>query len=461
VTLDGARIATHTMNFVPPVPPSGCAGQGPGGLGRDLPPFDLFGLFAPGLAALLLLGGRRGLRSIPLERRARVLVATGTGTAFLLVALVPVPFAHRGEAIAQSGVPSSVYYHGDHLGSVLVVTGANGALVGAPSSFEPWGRLIAGGALPTAFGFNGRRSAGNIYDYGARWYDPSMGRFLQPDPVIADPYDPQGLSRYSYVRNDPVGRIDPTGAWSLSANAYAGQIGNSGFTGIVVGLGFSGGGSYSVSASALIGGIPVAHYAQALQVLGDLTAAVKVGSFQFFNQQGTTFSRTQLPDVGANAQSASWRTPQNLAVLDSLDPYVANLAAGHLSQMTEEGLDFRLSEGFRTYATQNSYYRKGRTPSGRTVTDARGGQSLHNFGLAYDVAIFERGAYIEDGRDARYQRAGELGEGITDGLGGPAGLEWGGRWNKPDASHFQFDGGLRLRVIRERYEAGKPIFSTP
>jgi hypothetical protein len=129
--------------------------------------------------------------------------------------------------------------------------------------------------------------------------------------------------------------------------------------------------------------------------------------------------------------------------------------------MTEEGLDFRLSEGFRTYATQNSYYRKGRTPSGRTVTDARGGQSLHNFGLAYDVAIFERGAYIEDGRDARYQRAGELGEGITDGLGGPAGLEWGGRWNKPDASHFQFDGGLRLRVIRERYEAGKPIFSTP
>jgi peptidoglycan L-alanyl-D-glutamate endopeptidase CwlK len=211
----------------------------------------------------------------------------------------------------------------------------------------------------------------------------------------------------------------------------------------------------------LIGGVPIAQYTQALQVLGNLAAAVKVGSFQFFNQRGTTFSHTPLPDVGANAQGASWRTPQNLAVLDSLDPYVANLAAQHLGQMGEAGLDVRLTSGFRTYATQNSYHGKGRAASGRTVTDARGGQSLHNFGLAFDIGVFERGTYIRDGSDARYQRAGELGEGITDGLGGPAGLEWGGRWDKPDASHFQFDGGLPLRVIRERYGGGKPIFSTP
>jgi peptidoglycan L-alanyl-D-glutamate endopeptidase CwlK len=461
VTLGGARIATHTMSFVPPVPPPGCAGQGPGAPSRDASPFDFFGLFAPGLAALLLLGALRSLRGTAVEQRARVLVATGTGTAFLVVALVPVPFAHRGEALAQSGVPTSVFYHGDHLGSVLVVTGASGGLVGTPASFEPWGRRIGGGALPTAFGFNGKRTAGNLYDYGARWYDPSMGRFLQPDPVIADPYDPQGLSRYSYVRNDPVGRVDPSGAWSLSANAYAGQIGNSGFTGIVLGLGFSGGGSYRVSASALIGGVPIAHYTQALQVLGNLAAAVKVGGFQFFNQLGTTFSHTPLPDVGATAQGASWRTPQNLAVLDSLDPYVANLAAQHLGQMGEAGLDVRLTSGFRTYEKQDEIFSSQGSKKAPTVTNARGGQSLHNFGLAFDIGVFERGTYIHDGADARYQRAGELGEGITDGSGGPAGLEWGGRWDEPDASHFQFDGGLPLRVIRERYDGGKPIFSTP
>ncbi len=461
VSLGGARIATHTMAFVPTIPPPSCAAQSLGAAGRDASPFDWLALFAPGIAALLLLGVRRGLRGVPIERCGRVLVATGTGTAFLLVALVPVPFADRGEASAQTAIPSSVYYHGDHLGSVLLVTGANGAVVGTPASFEPWGRQIGGGSLTTDFGFNGKRSAGNIYDYGARWYDPNMGRFLQPDPVIADPYDPQGLSRYSYVRNDPVGRVDPTGAWSLNANAYAGQIGSSGFTGITLGLGLSGGGGYSVSASGLVGGVPIAQFAQSMQLLGDLLGSVKLGVFQFFNQIGATFSRTQLPDVGANAAVASWRTPRNLAVLDSLDPYVANLAAQHASQMSEAGLDFRLTEGLRTYDRQNDYYGQGRSRPGDIVTDVRGGSSLHNFGLGYDVGIFERGRYVTDGSDRRYERAGNLAEGVTDGLGSSTGLEWGGRWDKPDAGHFQFDGGLRLRVIRERYEAGEPIFSTP
>ena len=458
VTLDGARIATHAMDFVPPVPPRGCAGIAPGAPLRTPSPFDAFGLFAPGLAALLLLGAGRRIRAIPAERRARALVAIGTGTAFALVALVPAPFARRGEASAQSTAVSSVYYHGDHLGSVRVVTGPSGAQIGATAVFDAWG-LSIGGAVPTSFGFNGKRSASNIYDYGARWYDPNMGRFLQPDPVVADPYDPQGLSRYSYVRNDPVGRIDPTGAWSLRANAYAGQIGTSGFTGVVFGFGATGGGSYSASASALIGGIPIAQYAQAVQVIGDVTNAIKVGAFQFFNRIGALFSRTQLPDVGAAPPTASWRTPQNLAVLDSLDPYVANLAAQHLSQMTEEGLGVRLLSGFRSYAKQDEIFAT--QGANGTVTNARGGQSLHNFGLAYDIGVFERGDYIKDGADARYRRAGHLGEGITDGLGGSTGLEWGARWDKSDPSHFQFDGGLRLRVIRERYEAGKPIFATP
>jgi hypothetical protein len=108
-----------------------------------------------------------------------------------------------------------------------------------------------------------------------------------------------------------------------------------GFTGIVLGASFMGGGSYSVSASAMIGGIPVAQYVQAMQVMGDLSAAIKVGAFQFFNQMGTTFSRTRLPDVAANAPTASWRTPQNLAVLNSLELIrtSADLAAQHLSQM--------------------------------------------------------------------------------------------------------------------------------
>jgi hypothetical protein len=46
---------------------------------------------------------------------------------------------------------------------------------------------------------------------GARWYDPSIGRFVQPDTIIPDLYNPQDLNRYAYVRNNPLRYTDPSG----------------------------------------------------------------------------------------------------------------------------------------------------------------------------------------------------------------------------------------------------------
>ena len=47
--------------------------------------------------------------------------------------------------------------------------------------------------------------------YGARWYDPQVGRFLQPDTIVPQPGDPQSLNRYSYALNNPLRYTDPTG----------------------------------------------------------------------------------------------------------------------------------------------------------------------------------------------------------------------------------------------------------
>ena len=47
--------------------------------------------------------------------------------------------------------------------------------------------------------------------YASRYYDPSLGRFAQPDSIVPNVYNPQSLNRYSYVLNNPLKYVDPTG----------------------------------------------------------------------------------------------------------------------------------------------------------------------------------------------------------------------------------------------------------
>ncbi len=57
-----------------------------------------------------------------------------------------------------------------------------------------------------------REEAGiGLYDYGARWYDGALGRFIQPDTVVPEPGNPQSLNRYSYALNNLLRYTDPSG----------------------------------------------------------------------------------------------------------------------------------------------------------------------------------------------------------------------------------------------------------
>ncbi|NLD36596.1 MAG: RHS repeat-associated core domain-containing protein, partial [Desulfatiglans sp.] len=57
-----------------------------------------------------------------------------------------------------------------------------------------------------------------LYNYNARLYDPVMSRFISPDTIIPDPYNPQSLNRYSYCLNNPLKYVDPSGNY---AGVYA------------------------------------------------------------------------------------------------------------------------------------------------------------------------------------------------------------------------------------------------
>ncbi len=76
---------------------------------------------------------------------------------------------------------------------------------------EPFGR--ESGLFPTDRRFTGQRweATLGLYDYRARFYDPALGRFLQPDPIVPEPGNPQALNRYAYVNNNPLRYTDPSG----------------------------------------------------------------------------------------------------------------------------------------------------------------------------------------------------------------------------------------------------------
>ena len=125
-----------------------------------------------------------------------------------------------------------------------------------------------------------------------------------------------------------------------------------------------------------------------------------------------------------------------------------------------QGLTVRILSGTRTFDEQNELYAQGRTGPGEVVTNARAGYSNHNFGIAWDVGIFnEKGDYIDDlidkkmmtskAVDAEYKKVGAYGK--------ARGLFWGGEWTKPDYPHFQMRDNNELASIRDTFTAGRAI----
>jgi RHS repeat-associated protein len=127
----------------------------------------------------------------------------------------------------QAGAsPTTVYLLEDHLGGVDGLTSSSGQLL-ARTSYHPFGARRSGdwlGTAPTSGewqqiqattprGYTAHEHLDHlgIVHMNGRVYDPVLGRFLSPDPIVQAPYDTQGLNRYAYVRNNPLRYTDPTG----------------------------------------------------------------------------------------------------------------------------------------------------------------------------------------------------------------------------------------------------------
>ncbi len=104
----------------------------------------------------------------------------------------------------------------DQLGSTLMTFGADGTLTGR-YAYEPFGKMIyreeaASNGMRRTFTGHMLEDDEGLYYCHARWYDSTVGRFLQADPVL------DGFNRYAYCGNNPICYCDPSGMYDWGSN---------------------------------------------------------------------------------------------------------------------------------------------------------------------------------------------------------------------------------------------------
>ncbi len=105
------------------------------------------------------------------------------------------------------------YIHFDALGSAIAGSDAEGASVWR-EDYQPYGdRIVSDGSTGNNLWYTGKASFENfgLSYFGARWYDPVVGRFTGIDPVGYQEDNIHSFNRYVYANNNPYKFVDPDG----------------------------------------------------------------------------------------------------------------------------------------------------------------------------------------------------------------------------------------------------------
>ncbi len=130
----------------------------------------------------------------------------------------------------ESAAGALSIYHFDSRGSTVALTNASGTITDL-YAYGPYGAILARqGSTPNPFTYNARdgvRDDGNgLYYMRARYYAPSLGRFIQKDQIFEGVLqDTQSLNRHAFVQGNPILRVDPTGRLFGWDNVIAGLVG--------------------------------------------------------------------------------------------------------------------------------------------------------------------------------------------------------------------------------------------
>jgi peptidoglycan LD-endopeptidase CwlK len=162
--------------------------------------------------------------------------------------------------------------------------------------------------------------------------------------------------------------------------------------------------------------------------------------------------------VPANREYSDTVDARSEGVIARLQPEARPYARTLVKRAAALGIEIKVICGLRTYSEQDALFAQGRTRPGPRVTNAKGGESNHNFGIAFDVGVFTGRNYLPT--CPAYDVVGALGKEM--------GLEWGGDWTSlVDKPHFELrpswaaglSGREMLAELRQRVTDQRSLYA--
>ncbi len=334
----------------------------------------------------------------------------------------------------------------DHLGTITHLKGSTTD----EYNFDAWGRrrdkddwtytLTSEPALFADRGFTGHEYLEDfkLYNMNGRLYDPVVSRFLSPDPVVQDPSFTQSLNRYSYCLNNPLKFTDPSGEfWNLllvwGGNYVINWLDNS------INKKMSPKEAFKQTPIMLSG-----NYSPSTNTISNY----QIDAYKAARHEEDVWRYLQKVESGiyripykASIEGDRWTSdPITNQRIAQLDVRLQTPAKDFINFSEAIGLKLRITQGYRSIAEQDAYYAQGRTSPGIIVTNAKGGESYHNYRLAFDVVQMINGK-------PNWERIPNY----IGSLGDSFGFEWGGNWQSIiDYPHFQMTFGQSIYDLQKQ-----------
>ena len=280
------------------------------------------------------------------------------------------------------------YYHSDHLGSASLISDYKGDEY-QRIEYTPYGELWVEKTqntglefLPYKFTAKEMDEETGLYYYGARYLDSRYSRWISTDPALGD-----------YIPQAPV---------SDEARRHN----------------------------------------QNLPGMGGVFNHINSNLFAYAANNPVRYID---PDGRENELSEN-----NINKINTLHPEIRESVIKMLKNLKEAGEIVEISLAYRSYDEQDKLYNKGRNDKGevtdpsKVVTNAKGGQSYHNFGLAFDLTVYDK-----DGKK-NWKKDSDSWKKVID-EGKKQGFDAGAEWTDfPDLPHFEKTFGLSQKKLREK-----------